>query len=162
MSIFGNFNLLQQKNTNFLPAWNDLKWVKIIKNPNYFTSFFLKRASESGSKSFKKPNPDQGGTREDPQPWNEVYSLWDNVGDPWQFGAYPDPDPRIPTSDKWIRIRLRNRLQIRIQLRILLLPSLILMMHKKIFFSSYFCLTTCPQAHHLQSIKFNFLLKLMC
>ncbi len=27
------------------------------------------------------------------------------VGDPWLFGA--DPDPRIRTSDKWIRIRLR-------------------------------------------------------
>jgi hypothetical protein len=29
---------------------------------------------------------------------------------------------------------------------------------KIFFFSSYFFLLTCPQAHHLQSKKFNFLL----
>ncbi len=31
-------------------------------------------------------------------------------------------------------------------------------MQRKNFFSSYFILITCPQAHHLQSKKFNFLL----
>ncbi len=45
-----------------------------------------------------------------------------------------------------------------IQLRIRLLSSLILRIQKKIFFSTFF-LITCPQAHHLQSEKFNFLLE---
>ncbi len=53
---------------------------------------------------------------------------------------------RIPgsvgTYDKWIR----------------LLSSLILRMERKNIFSHFF-LITCLQAHHLQSIKFNFLLK---
>ncbi len=73
-------------------------------------------------------------------------------GDPWDFGA--DPDPRIRTSDRWIRIRIW--LRIRIQLQIRLPSSLILRMQKKI---SYFFLITSPQAHHLQSKKYNFLLK---
>ncbi len=32
----------------------------------------------------------------------------DKFGDPWHFGA--DRDPRIRTSDEWIRIQLRIRL----------------------------------------------------
>jgi len=28
------------------------------------------------------------------------------VADPWNFGADPYPDPRIHTSDEWIRILL--------------------------------------------------------
>ncbi len=27
-----------------------------------------------------------------------------SVADPWHFGVDPDPDPRIHTSDWWIRI----------------------------------------------------------
>ncbi len=65
-----------------------------------------------------------------------------SVGDPWHFG--PDPDIRIRTCDQWIRIRIQ------------LLSSLILRMQN--FFSSYFFLITCSQAHHLQSKKNYFLL----
>ncbi len=96
MPLFGHFDLLQQKITNYLPAWNDFKWVKIIKKSELFHTLW---ALESGFESFKNPNPDQWETREDPQPWNEVCSLWDNVGDTWHFGADPDPDPQIRTSD---------------------------------------------------------------
>ncbi len=53
------------------------------------------------------------------------------------------PDPYL-----WLMIRIR------IQLRIRLLFSLA---KQKIF--SYFFLITCPQAHYLQSKKFNFCLK---
>jgi hypothetical protein len=72
-------------------------------------------------------------------------------------GSNPDPTPD--------RIRIEsgsnsgsNPDRIRIQLRIQLLSSLILRMQKKYLFS-YFFLITCPQAHHLQFKKFNFLLK---
>ncbi len=72
-----------------------------------------------------------------------VYIQNKSVGDPWHFGADPDPDPRIRTSDKWIQLRIR------------LLSSLTLRMQKKNIFFIFF-LITCLQAHHLQSEKFIF------
>jgi len=68
--------------------------------------------------------------------------LVSSVGYSWHFGA----DPRIRTSDSWIRLRIR------------LLSSLIVKMLKK---KNYiFFLITCPQAHHLQFKKFNFFAKI--
>jgi hypothetical protein len=54
---------------------------------------------------------------------------------------------RIITSDWWVRILLRNPDPSPV--------SIVFKNAKKIFFS-YFFLKTCPQAHHLQSKKFNF------
>jgi hypothetical protein len=54
------------------------------------------------------------------------FNVVTSVGDPWHFGA--DPDPRIRTSDFWIRIQLRIRL----------LSSPILRCKKKYFVSYFF------------------------
>ncbi len=35
-----------------------------------------------------------------------------SVGDSWHFGVDPDSDPRIRTSDQWIRIQLRIRIRL--------------------------------------------------
>ncbi len=57
--------------------------------------------------------------------------LASSVGDPWHFGADPDPTPD---------------------------PTPFFIDFKDAKRKSYFFLITCPQAHHLQSKKFNFLL----
>jgi hypothetical protein len=68
----------------------------------------------------------------------------------WCGSGYGSPG----NSLLWIRIRLK--ILLRIQLRIRLLSSLIFKDAKKKF---HIFFLTCPQAHHLQSKKFNFLLK---
>ncbi len=73
--------------------------------------------------------------------WPRHYLLT-SVRDPWYFDA--DPDPRIRTSDYWIRVRIQ------------LLSSETLRILKNQFFNSYFFLITYhPQAHYLQSKNKN-------
>ncbi len=63
-----------------------------------------------------------------------------SVGEPWHLRV--DPDPRIRSSDYWIRIQLRIRL----------LSLLILRMQQKtISFHIFFLQLAHLQAHHLQS-----------
>ncbi len=37
-----------------------------------------------------------------------LFTVYTSVGDPWHIGTDPDADPRIRTSDLWIRMRIRE------------------------------------------------------
>jgi hypothetical protein len=75
------------------------------------------------------------------QCWGSV-TFWCGAGsgspDPylWLMDPVPDRDPTLNTTPFFIVLRMQ-----------------------KIFLFSYFFLITCPQAHHLQSKNFNYLLK---
>ncbi len=66
-------------------------------------------------------------------------SYFSLVGDPWHFGADPDPYLWLMDPDPT--------------------PFFIDFKDAKKIIFSYFFLITCPQAYHLQSKQFNFLLK---
>jgi hypothetical protein len=82
--------------------------------------------------------------------------------------TFPEFSGALPCVKNSVRIRdILVRIRIRIPGSVhvtngsgsnRLLSSLVLRLQKKYLFS-YFFLITCPQAHHLQSKKFNFLLK---